>query len=343
MLHFDTDYMSGAHPKVMERLMETNFDQTPGYGTDQYTAKAKQLILEACGTPDAKVHFLVGGTQTNSTVIDGVLARHEGVLCAESGHINVHESGAIEATGHKVLTLPSYDGKVSAYDVKNFIDTFYSDETYEHMVAPGMLYISFPTEYGTVYSLKELEDLSNVCHKAGIPLFIDGARLGYGLAADGGDVTLKDIARLSDVFYIGGTKVGALFGEAVVVTNKNLLNHFTPLVKQHGALLAKGRLLGVQFEALFTDGLYEQISKSCVEKAVRLKNIFVAKGYEVEVDSPTNQQFFRLPNAVVDALLKEATFEMWGPRGETESVVRFVTGWTTTDEDIDRLEEIVNA
>ena len=335
--------MSGAHPKVMERLMETNFDQTAGYGNDRYTTEAKKLVMEACGVQDARVYFLVGGTQTNSTIIDGVLARHEGVLSAESGHINVHESGAIEATGHKVLTLPSYDGKVSASDVKDFIDTFYSDDTYEHMVAPGMLYISFPTEYGTVYSLKELEELSEVCHKANIPLFIDGARLGYGLAADGGDVTLKDIARLSDVFYIGGTKVGALFGEAVVITNQNLLKSFTPLVKQHGALLAKGRLLGVQFQTLFTDGLYEKISKECVEKAIRLKNIFVNKGYKVEVDSPTNQQFFRLPNAVVDALRAEVSFEMWGPRGESESVVRFVTGWTTTDADIDRLEAILSS
>ncbi|MBR5499083.1 MAG: low specificity L-threonine aldolase, partial [Bacteroidales bacterium] len=193
MIYFDTDYMSGAHPKVMERLLQTNTDQTPGYGTDKYTENAKQLVREACGTLDARVYFLVGGTQTNSTVIDGVLDRHEGVLCAESGHINVHESGAIEATGHKVLTLPSYDGKVSADDVRNFIKTFYSDDTYEHMVAPGMLYISFPTEYGTVYSLKELEAISAACHEADIPLFIDGARLGYGLAADGGDVTMKDI------------------------------------------------------------------------------------------------------------------------------------------------------
>ena len=303
--------MSGAHPKVMERLMQTNLDQTPGYGTDKYTENAKQLVREACGAPEARVYFLVGGTQTNSTVIDGVLDRHEGVLCAESGHINVHESGAIEATGHKVLTLPSYDGKVSAEDVRDFIKTFYSDDTYEHMVAPGMLYISFPTEYGTIYSLKELEDISAVCHEAKIPLFIDGARLGYGLAADGGDVTLKDIARLSDVFYIGGTKVGALFGEAVVITNPNLLKHFTPLVKQHGALMAKGRLLGVQFEALFTGGLYETISKECVQKAIRLRNLFVSKGYKIEVDSPTNQQFFRLPNAVVDALKAEVSFEMW--------------------------------
>lgn len=342
MIHFDTDYMSGAHPEVMQRLMETNFDQTPGYGADQYTAKAKALVLEACGVPDARVHFLVGGTQTNSTVIDGILARHEGVLCAESGHINVHESGAIEATGHKVLTLPSYSGKVAAEDVRKFITDFYNDDTYEHMVAPGMLYISFPTEYGTIYSLKELEDISEVCHKAGIPLFIDGARLGYGLAAEGGDVTLKDIARLSDVFYIGGTKVGALFGEAVVITHPDLLQHFTPLIKQHGALLAKGRLLGVQFEALFTDGLYDRISQECVQKAVRLKNIFVSKGYRVEVDSPTNQQFFRLPNTIIDRLKEEVSFEMWGPRGETESVVRFVTGWTTTDGHIERLEELLS-
>lgn len=338
MIRFDTDYMSGAHPKVMERLVQTNFDQTPGYGTDEYTANAKRLILEACGTPDATVHFLVGGTQTNSTVIDGILDRHEGVLCAESGHINVHESGAIEATGHKVLTLPSYSGKVTAEDVDNYIRTFYQDETYEHMVAPGMLYISFPTEYGTVYTLKELQDISDVCHTHEIPLFIDGARLGYGLASEGCDVTLKDIARLCDVFYIGGTKVGALFGEAVVVTNNKLLKHFTPLVKQHGALLAKGRLLGVQFEALFTDGLYDEISRECVRKALKLKAIFVSKGYDIEVDSPTNQQFFRLPNTVIDDLKSEVSFEMWGPRGESESVVRFVTGWTTTDQDIERLQ-----
>ena len=343
MIYFDTDYMSGAHPKVMERLMATNTDQTSGYGSDKYTEHAKELVKEACGAQDARVYFLVGGTQTNSTVIDGVLDRHEGVLCAESGHINVHESGAIEATGHKVLTLPSYDGKVSAADVKGFIDNFYSDDTYEHMVAPGMLYISFPTEYGTLYSLKELEDLSEACHDAGIPLFIDGARLGYGLVAEGNDVTLSDIARLSDVFYIGGTKVGALFGEAVVITNPELLKHPVPLIKQHGALMAKGRLLGVQFEALFTDNLYYEIARGVVQKAIRLKDAFKAKGYTVEVNSPTNQQFFRLPNEVVDKLKENVSFEMWGPRGETESVVRFVTGWTTTDAEIDELISQLNS
>lgn len=267
---------------MMERLLQTNAEQTIGYGCDHYSLRAKELVKQACSAPDARVFFLVGGTQANSTVIDGVLERHEGVLAAESGHINVHESGAIEATGHKVITLPSYNGKVKAEDVRSFVNNFYSDDTYEHMVAPGMLYISFPTEYGTRYSLKELEDLSTGCHDAGIPLFIDGARLGYGL-------------------------------------------------------MAKGRLLGVQFETLFTDGLYYEIARDVVHKAIRLKNAFVAKGYTVEVDSPTNQQFFRLPNTVVDRLKENVSFEMWGPRGETESVVRFVTGWTTTDAEIDKL------
>ena len=337
MIYFDTDYMAGAHPKVMERLMQTNTEQTSGYGSDVYTARAKELIRQACEAPDARVYFLVGGTQTNATVIDGILEHHEGVLAAESGHINVHESGAIEATGHKILTLPSYQGKIRADDVRNYIREFYSDDTYEHMVAPGMLYISFPTEYGTLYSLNELEDISAACHEAGIPLFIDGARLGYGLAAEDNDITLADIARLSDVFYIGGTKVGALFGEAVVITSQDILKHPVPLIKQHGALLAKGRLLGVQFEALFTDNLYHEISREVVSKAIRLKKAFMETGYDSVVDSPTNQQFFRLPNEVIDRLKENVSFEMWGPRGENESIVRFVTGWTTTDYEIDEL------
>ena len=341
MIYFDSDYMAGAHPKVMERLNETNLEQTTGYGTDVYTARAADLIREACGAPEARIHFLVGGTQTNATVIDGILARHEGVLAAESGHINVHESGAIEATGHKVLVLPSYQGKVSADDVRSYITSFYSDDTYEHMVAPGMLYISFPTEYGTVYSLKELEDISSACHDAGIPLFVDGARLGFGLAAEGGDVTLRDIARLADVFYIGGTKVGALFGEAVVITNPLILRNFVPLVKQHGALLAKGRLLGLQFEALFDDGLYFRIGNDTVQKAKVLKKAFEANGFKSAIDSPTNQQFFVLPNTVIDRLKENVSFEMWGPRGDTESTVRFVTGWSTSDEDIDMLQMLI--
>lgn len=344
MLHFESDYMAGAHPEVLQRLIDTNPQQTMGYGADPYTARAKALIRKACGAPEAQVHFLVGGTQTNATVIDGLLARHEGVLAAESGHISVHESGAIEATGHKVLTLPQYEGKVRAEDVAHYIDEFYRDDTYEHMVAPGMLYISFPTEYGTLYSLEELKALSEVCHTREIPLYIDGARLGYALGAEECDVTLGDLARLADVFYIGGTKVGALFGEAVVVTNPKLLPHFFPLIKQHGALLAKGRLLGVQFEALFSNGLYEQIGRKATSLALRLREGFERLGYSAVVNSPTNQQFFRLPNRVIDALMPHAGFEYWGPRGTTESTVRFVTSWSTTDQDItDLLSLLENA
>lgn len=341
MIHFDTDYMSGAHPEVMQRLLETNLEHTPGYGADIYTSKAADLIRKACGTPAARVYFLTGGTQTNATVIDGILQRHEGVVAAETGHINVHEAGAIEASGHKILTLPSHDGKMHASELEAYISDFYRDETYEHMVAPGMVYISFPTEYGTVYTLDELTEISNICHSHGIPLFIDGARLGYGLAAEGNDVSLNDIARLSDVFYIGGTKAGALFGEAVVITSDTILRHFIPLVKQHGALLAKGRLLGVQFEALFSDGLYMRIAEDTVAKAVRLRKAFEEKGYSPAVDSPTNQQFFRLPNSLIERLRKDVSFEIWGTEGETDTVVRFVTGWSTTDDDITTLSGLL--
>lgn len=338
MLHFDSDYMEGAHPEVMRRLVQTNLIQSSGYGTDEYTRRARRKIAEACGKPDADVWFLVGGTQTNATVIDGLLRRHEGVLAAESAHIAVHEAGAIEASGHKVLTLPSHSGKVDVDEVKQFIDDFYGDETYEHMVAPGVLYITYPTEFGTLYTLKELEALSEVCHKYHIRIYLDGARLGYGLAARE-DVTLKDIARLCDVFYIGGTKVGALFGEAVVVSNPDMLPHFFPLIKQHGALFAKGRILGIQFDTLFTDGLYLKIARHAIDMALKLKAGFVEKGYELYLDSPTNQQFFCLPNEVIDRLKQTASFELWGTRGATRSVVRFVTDWATREEDVDRLIE----
>ena len=339
MLHFDSDYMEGAHPEVMRRLCETNLEQTVGYGCDEYTRVAKTKIKEAIGLPDAEVHFLVGGTQTNATVIDGLLRPHQGVLAAETGHINVHESGAIEATGHKVLALPQHMGKVRAKEVEAYINDFYRDETYEHMVAPGMLYISHPTEYGTLYSLAELEALSNVCRKANIPLYMDGARLGYALASPATDITLKDIARLCDVFYIGGTKVGALFGEAVVATRPGLLTHFFPLIKQHGALLAKGRLLGIQFDRLFTDNLYVEIASHAIRQAMKLKQAFVSKGYRLHMDSYTNQQFICMPNEQIDRLMQHATFELWGPRGEHETVVRFVTSWATTDEAINQLIE----
>ncbi len=337
MLHFDCDYMEGAHPEVMRRLVETNLEQTPGYGCDPYTARACELIRRECGAPDAEVHLLVGGTQTNATVIDGVLRRHEGVLAAESGHINVHEAGAIEAAGHKVLVLPQHDGKVRATDVERYLDTFYRDETCDHMVFPGMLYVSHPTEFGTLYSLQEMEELHDVCLRHHIPLYLDGARLSYALAAEENTLTLRDIARLCDIFYIGGTKTGTLFGEAVVVTRPELLPHFFTLVKQHGALLAKGRLLGIQFETLFTDGLYLRIARQAITTARRLKAALLAKGYRMAIDSPTNQQFFILPNDEIDRLSQFATFELWGPRGERESTVRFVTSWATREQQIDQL------
>ena len=341
MIRFDCDYMAGAHGEVLEALIRTNMELTPGYGNDTYTAEAKELIRAACAQPDAEVMFLVGGTQTNATAIDGILARHEGVLAAESGHIAVHESGAIEASGHKVLTLPHSDGKVRSEDVDRYIREFYADETYQHMVAPGMLYISQPTEYGTIYSLEELEALSATCHGHNIPLYIDGARLAYGLMAEGADFTLQDIARLADVFYIGGTKCGTLFGEALVVTSRQLLRNLFPLVKQHGALLAKGRLHGVQFGVLFRNGLYERIGKHAVRLAIRLREAMRGVGYEVVIESPTNQQFFRMPNADIDRLREHVSFDYWGPRGHSESVVRFVTSWATTDEDVEQLERLL--
>lgn len=340
MIHFDSDYMAGALPEIMQRLVETNLEETTGYGSDDYTARAKELIKKAIGAPDSEVHFLVGGTQTNKTVIDTLLERFEGVMAADTGHINVHESGAIENSGHKVITLPSYQGKVKAEDVEAYLYSFYADETYAHMNIPGALYISFPTEYGTLYTKEELTAISNVCHKWDKALYIDGARLGYGLVAEGNDVTLNDLAKLSDVFYIGGTKQGTLFGEAVVV-NKQFprFKHFTTIIKMHGALLAKGRMLGLQFETLFTDQLYTRAAKHAVDLAMKLRNGFAAKGYAPAIPSPTNQQFFLLPNEVVDKLFKIATFEYWGPRGEKESLVRFVCSWATKEEAVERLLE----
>lgn len=334
--------MRGAHPLVLQRLIDTNLEQTAGYGDDNYTRQARQRILDFCGLTDGEVHFLVGGTQTNATVIDGLLARHEGVLATRSAHIHVHESGAIEASGHRVITLDEYEGKLSADIVRQFIDDFYRDETYEHMVAPGMVYISHPTELGTLYTLDELKALSKVCRDAEIPLYMDGARLGYGLAADDTDVTAADIARLCDVFYIGGTKAGALFGEAVVIPQKDKLPHFRPLIKQHGALLAKGRLTALQFDALFTDSLYLKISRHAIRMAMKLKEGLLKKGYPLLIDSPTNQQFFILPNADIDRLTTSVSFELWGPRQEALTPVRFVTDWSTDEADVDALLNLIS-
>ncbi|MCI6703190.1 MAG: beta-eliminating lyase-related protein [Prevotella sp.] len=342
MIYFNNDYMRGAHPLVLQRLIDTNLEQTASYGDDNYTRQARQRILDFCGLTDGEVHFLVGGTQTNATVIDGLLARHEGVLATRSAHIHVHESGAIEASGHRVITLDEYEGKLSADIVRQFIDDFYRDETYEHMVAPGMVYISHPTELGTLYTLDELKALSKVCRDAEIPLYMDGARLGYGLAADDTDVTAADIARLCDVFYIGGTKAGALFGEAVVIPQKDKLPHFRPLIKQHGALLAKGRLTALQFDALFTDSLYLKISRHAIRMAMKLKEGLLKKGYPLLIDSPTNQQFFILPNADIDRLATSVSFELWGPRQEALTPVRFVTDWSTDEADVDALLNLIS-
>lgn len=332
--------MAGAHPQILEAIVYNNKVQTAGYGNDDFCTHAKEVIREACKAPEAAVHFMVGGTQTNSTVLDSLLSRTQGVLAAETAHINVHESGAIELSGHKVISLPSHDGKVYAEDAAEYLRDFYADETWEHMVEPGALYISFPTELGTIYSLDELKALTNVCHQYKIPFYIDGARLGFGLAASE-DVTLPDIAKLADVFYIGGTKMGALFGEAVVCNNKNLLPRFFTLMKARGAVLAKGRLLGMQFGTFFKDGLYLEIGRHGVELAMRLRKAFESRGYKTFIDSPTNQQFFMLPNEVIDRLMPIATFEYWGPRGEKESKVRFVTSWETTEEDITTLESLL--
>lgn len=335
-LHFDTDYMRGAHPLIMEKLFKTNLEQTPGYGTDEYTERAKKLIREECGSPEARIFFMVGGTQTNATVIDGILRHHQGVIAADSGHINVHESGAIEATGHKVLTLPGHDGKIDPNELEKYFTDFYNDDTYEHMVEPGLVYISYPTEFGTLYSLKELKALKRICKKFNAPLYLDGARLGYGLAANP-DINLKVLSEICDVFYIGGTKVGALFGEAVVIPKGKLIPRSIPLIKQHGALLAKGRLLGIQFETLFTDGLYTKIAENAITRATELKEGFIKRGFRTFIDSPTNQQFFNLPNKVIDRLMETASFEYWGPRGRESSTVRFVTDWATEKTDIETL------
>lgn len=337
MIFFNSDYMAGAHPEVLEALIETNLLKSVGYGFDSYTADARSAILRACGLEDGFVFFLQGGTQTNKTVIDRLLSRNDGVLCCDSAHINVHEAGAIEADGHKVISLPGTDGKLEASAILQYVEEFYRDETNAHMVRPAMVYISHPTEFGTLYTLSELEAISGVCSKLSMPLYIDGARLAYGLAAKSSDVSLHDIARLADVFYIGGTKCGALFGEAVVTRHESMLPRFMSLMKLHGALLAKGRLLGVQFLALFKDDLYLRIGRHADLLAEMLKEGFLAKGYRQYIESPTNQQFFILPNSVIDRLSENVGFELWGPRGENESVVRFVTDWSTTEEDVKKL------
>lgn len=341
MLMFESDYIEGAHEKILRRLMESNMEKLSGYGKDPYCASAKEKIKAACECPEADIYFLSGGTQTNQTVIDSMLRSCEGVVAAETGHVSVHEAGAIEFTGHKVITLPQKNGKIDAASLKNYLQGFFADENYEQMVLPGMVYVSHPSEYGTLYSNEELKLISQVCREYKLPLYLDGARLGYGLMSADTDVSLSDIARYCDVFYIGGTKVGALCGEAVVFTKTNTPAHFATLIKQHGALLAKGRLLGIQFDTLFTDDLYFEISRHADEMAELLKNGLCEKGYKFYLDSPTNQQFVVLENEKMHELQKKVAFSFWESFDEKHTVVRFATSWATKKEDVLRLIELL--
>ena len=336
MISFESDYDNGCHEAILSRLAQTNDEKATGYGLDDYCTAAKEKIRAACDCPDADVFFLVGGTQTNATVIDAMLHGYQGVLAVETGHINVHESGAIEFGGHKVLTLPSHDGKMDAGELGQWLHDFYADPTLDHMVFPGMVYITFSTERGTIYTLEELQTISAICKRYELPLFIDGARLGYGLMAEGCDVTIQQLATLCDVFYIGGTKCGAYCGEAVVFPRGNAPAHFFTTVKQHGALLAKGRLLGVQFDTLMTDGLYFKIARHAVEQAMRLRDAFIARGYQMYSDSPTNQQFVLLDKTTIERLEKDFVFEQWYPVGDMMNC-RFVTSWATPAADVDAL------
>ena len=343
MLYFENDYCEGAHPAILQKLVETNFEKVSGYGTDPYCASAKEKIRAACACPEADVFFISGGTQANAVVIGSMLHRWEGVLAATTGHVAAHEAGAIEFTGHKVLSLPHTNGKVAAKDVENFCKTFYADANMDHLVFPGMVYISHPSEYGTLYTRAELEALSAVCHTYHMPLFMDGARLGYGLVSEGTDVTLADIARLTDVFYIGGTKVGALFGEAVVIMNPALKKDFRFIMKQRGGRMAKGRLLGIQFDALFTDDLYFRISRHADEMAYQIRDIFVSAGYPLLFDSPTNQQYPIMPDEELAILGKNFGYEYWERTDPTHSGVRFCASWATTQENVDALRAAVQA
>lgn len=337
MQHFESDYLEGAHPLIMERLSATNMEKTPGYTEDVYCDEARRKICKACGCPDAEVHFLVGGTQTNATVIDALLRPYEGVVAAQTGHINQHEAGAIEAGGHKVLPIPHEEGKINAASLRSYLEGFFADEAYTHMVNPGMVYLSHPTEYGTLYTRTELEDIAAVCHDYKLPLFLDGARLGYGLAASNTDITLETIASTCDVFYIGGTKVGALFGEAVVFPRPGIVKQFVSIAKQHGALLAKGRLLGIQFSTLFTDGLYLKISRHAILMAERLRKALEEKGYEFFIRPQTNQLFIVLPAEKAEKLGREVGFSVWEKHNDGRTVIRLATSWATKEEDIDTL------
>ena len=340
-LNFASDYMEGAHQAILDALVKTNMLSSPGYGADDFCKEAAKKILEASSCPNGDVYFLVGGTQTNATVIDCILNKYQGVIAADSGHIAVHEAGAIEYGGHKVLTVKGKDGKISAKQVQALVSDWEKDENSSHMVMPGMCYISQPTEYGTVYSLKELEALSAVCKKNSIPLFVDGARLAYALASSENDVELKDLARLADVFYIGGTKCGCLFGEAVVFPKKNFIPHFFTMIKQHGALLAKGRLLGVQFATLFTDNLYLKLGEPAISAAKKIEKKLVECGFKLFVPNQTNQVMFIIENDRLKKLSELCAYGFIEKFDERSSVIRFATAWSTTSEKTDKLLKVI--
>ncbi len=341
MVSLDCDYNNGCHPAILRRLAETNDKKSKTYGYDEWTESAKAKIREACDDPDAQIRFLVGGTQTNATVIDSLLQSYEGVVAVQTAHINSHEAGAIEFTEHKVITIPGHDGKMDPKELEQYMNEFLDDANSEHSVYPGMVYITFPTELGTLYTKDELTKLYELCQKYHLPLYIDGARLGYGLMSPENDITLPYLAHHCDVFYIGGTKVGALCGEAVVFTHNNAHPHFFNIVKQHGALMAKGRVVGLQFETLFTDNLYFEISKHAIDMAMQVKQIFKEAGYQFLVDSPTNQQFVILPNEELPHLSQNILFETWGKVDPTHTACRFVTSWATTKEEIEELRTVV--
>lgn len=341
MLSFENDYNVGAHPQILERLMQTNFETQSGYGADRFCESAKARIRAAFSCPDADVFFLTGGTQTNSIVIDALLRSYEGVIAAATGHIALHEAGAVEYTGHKVLELPSHDGKLDAGELRAYLETFYADESHEHMVFPGMVYLSYPTELGTLYTKAELTAISQVCKEYHMPLFVDGARLGYGLTSPAADLTPAEFSALCDVFYVGGTKVGALCGEAVVFPKGTMPKHFLTTVKQHGALLAKGRLLGVQFDTLFDDGLYFAISRNAIRMAEALKSVFHEKNCRIWRETPTNQQFLVLEDAEMQRLREHVAFSFWEKYDNTHTVCRFVTSWATTQKQIETLRALL--
>lgn len=334
---FHNDYNQTCHPAILERLQQVADCQVDGYGMDEFCQAAADFIRKACGNAQLPVHFLSGGTQSNLTVIAAALRPHQGVITAQSGHIHVHETGAIEATGHKILPVPSDDGKISAQQIQQVVTDHWTDSTHEHIAQPKMVYISHPTEFGTTYTLSELEAISAACRKNGLYLYMDGARLGYALAASGNDVTLQDLARLCDAFYIGGTKVGAMFGEAVVIPNAAIAEDFRYLIKQRGGMLAKGWLLGLQFQVLFEDGLYLKISRHADMLADRLRKTFTDCGCDLTVPNNTNQVFVTLPDTVLEQLGKAFTYAQWGKPSPDHTTVRFCTSWATTAEDTDAL------